>query len=130
MDDEDLREHLRTQIRDELIGVAMEARTRRLDALKEVEIGDYVLASKWYNGDPCDHFVVGFVSGFLFEELRAQGRHRVTVRDEEGKEFRRNGFRRAERITADEGAEMVRLMPFICDRPGPSVFEVLQGIRE
>jgi len=57
--------------------------------------GDYVLATKYDDGDPLDNWCVGFYDG------ERAGRHFVT--DGQGNQFRGNGFRRVERITAEEG---------------------------
>ena len=65
--------------------------------MKKVEIkkGDYVLATKWHDGDPMDHFVVGFY------DREESGRHYVV--DAEGNQFRRNGFRRVSKIDRERG---------------------------
>lgn len=87
-----------------------------------VRIGDYVLATKWADGDPCDHFVVGFVAGYT--------RHgRFLIVDNDGRNQRANGFRRAERITADEGRQLVAMMPAIGDTPGDSLWWHLARLR-
>lgn len=57
--------------------------------------GDYVLATKWRDGDPQDHWVVGFYDGFDGE------RHFVV--DNKGNQFRGNGFRRARKIKPEYG---------------------------
>jgi len=85
-------------------------------------IGDYVLATKYEDGDPCDHFVVGFVSGRL-------GDDRWMVKDGAGNNFRANGFRRVEVITEGEGHALVALFQGVSDKPGPSLWEHLDRIR-
>lgn len=57
--------------------------------------GDYVLATKWGDGDPGDHWGVGF-----YDRLH-NGRHYVL--DNGGKQIRGNGFRRVGRITPEMG---------------------------
>ena len=57
--------------------------------------GEYVLATKWGDGDPGDHWGVGFYDRF------ENGRHYVV--DRAGKQIRGNGFRRVGRITVDVG---------------------------
>ena len=57
--------------------------------------GEYVLATKWSDGDPGDHWGVGFYDRF------ENGRHYVV--DSAGQQIRGNGFRRVGRITADVG---------------------------
>lgn len=66
---------------------------------KPIKVGDYVLATKWNDGDPSDHWVVGFFTGLL--EKTGADRHMVA--DEKGNQFRGNGFRRMEKISAKRG---------------------------
>lgn len=87
-----------------------------------VKVGDYVLATKYDDGDPCDHFFVGFVSGYTHHK-------RYLIVDSEGNNQRANGFRRAEKITADEGRRLVEMMPEIGDKPGPSLWWHLGKVR-
>ena len=67
--------------------------------MSNVDIGDYVLATKWDDGDPCDHWVVGFFTGIL---PKASG-NRYMVADAEGNQFRGNGFRRIRKISLERG---------------------------
>ncbi len=62
---------------------------------EQVTKGEYVLATKFGDGDPGDHWGVGFYDRF------ANGRHYVV--DSAGKQIRGNGFRRVGRITVDVG---------------------------
>ena len=62
-----------------------------------VNKGDYVLATKWRDGDPQDHWVVGFFDRMLRED-------RFIIVDSEGQPFRANGFRRVKKISAERGA--------------------------
>jgi hypothetical protein len=89
----------------------------------QVKIGDYVLATKFADGDPCDHFCVGFVTRVNDIEGR------VFVTNGDGVSFRANGFRRAEVISPEEGAAIVAAMPQFCDKPGLSLWKRLRGIR-
>lgn len=77
--------------------------------------GDYVLATKFFDGDPCDHFFVGF-----FREMLCGDRY--LVEDGNGRLARASGFRRCERISERVGRALVAAMPFIGDRPGRSVW--------
>ena len=86
-----------------------------------MQIGEYVLATKYDDGDPCDHFVVGFISGY------SGGRWMVV--DGQNRPFRANGFRRVEKITHDEGTKLCEMMSTIGDRVGKSVWEHLAVIR-
>jgi hypothetical protein len=88
------------------------------------DVGDYVLATKYDEGDPCDHFVVGFVSGYTDHTPP-----RYMIVDNEGHNQRCNGFRRAERITETEGRMLVEIFPQIGDKIGPSVWWHLSKIR-
>lgn len=59
--------------------------------------GDYVLATKWHDGDPGDQWAVGFFDRVLRED-------RFIVVDSKGRSFRANGFRRIKKISAERGA--------------------------
>lgn len=76
--------------------------------------GDYVLATKWLDGDPCDHFVVGYFKEMLDD--------RFLVEDGNGNLFRANGFRRCERISERVGRVLVEAIPLISDRTGRSIW--------
>ncbi len=93
------------------------------DCKKDINVGDYVLATKYSDGDPCDPFAVGFVS-----EVTDKGRYIVV--DNLGVSFRGNGFRRAERISQQEGHVLVELIPRISNvRGGPSLWWHLSSIK-
>ena len=93
--------------------------------LKNISIGDYVFATKWSDGDPCDPHAVGFV-GLIDAE---QGR--VVVNDAEGNViYGHNGFRRAKKITAEEGQRMLAIMREVSDRYGPSMWGHLRRVRQ
>jgi hypothetical protein len=61
--------------------------------------GDYVLATKYKDGDPSDHFAVGFFDGMIED--------RFVVVDIGGVSLRGNGFRRCEKISGDVGARIL-----------------------
>ena len=61
--------------------------------------GDYVLATKYDDGDPGDHWAVGFFDSMLGD--------RYMIVDGNGDQFRGNGFRRCEKITSEQGEWMV-----------------------
>lgn len=56
----------------------------------ELQKGDYVLVTKYSDGDPYDHWFVGFYSHTTGD------RHHVT--DGQGQMPRQNGFRRIQKI--------------------------------
>ncbi len=60
---------------------------------------DYVLATKWSDGDPQDQWCVGFFVGML---PKVNG-DRYEVARANGALFRGNGFRRVEKITEEQG---------------------------
>lgn len=66
--------------------------------------GDYVLATKYRDGDPQDDWVVGFYTGML---PKITG-DRYMIADAEGNQFRGNGFRRVAKISAERGAWLLR----------------------
>lgn len=69
-------------------------------------VGDYVLATKYNDGDPQDHWCVGFYSGLTNPDKYDPPRYDVV--DGEGKNFRGNGFRRIKKITPERGAWMLK----------------------
>jgi hypothetical protein len=91
---------------------------------KGLQVGDYVFATKWHDGDPCDPHAVGFISKIDAE------RGRVIVSDAEGNViYGHNGFRRAKKITAEEGQRMLAIMRKLSDRYGPSMWGHLKRVR-
>jgi hypothetical protein len=71
--------------------------------------GDYVVATKYADGDPGDHFCVGFYDSFYDH----YGKARHVVVDSEGKPFRANGFRKARKVSSRRGTWMVRHLAHI-----------------
>ncbi len=68
-----------------------------------VKPGDYVLATKYSDGDPKDHWAVGFYDCELPSgHPLLSARHMVINGD--GKQMRGNGFRRVAKISAERGA--------------------------
>lgn len=59
--------------------------------------GDYVMATKWSDGDPQDHWCVGFYE-YTNEET---GKHFIV--DSEGVPFRHTGFHRMQKISQKRG---------------------------
>ena len=94
--------------------------------------GDYVLATKYNDGDPGDHWVVGFYDGLTDHQ---EPRHHVV--DGNGQRFRHNGFRRCEVITEEEGAFILEnkdnFVPLYWDDNkvlvGKSIWDWLDNIR-
>lgn len=70
---------------------------------KKFSPGDYVLATKYSDGDPGDGFAIGFYHS-CYDHF-GQTRHLVV--DSEGKQFKANGFRRVESISAERGKYLV-----------------------
>jgi len=62
--------------------------------------GDYVLATKWSDGDPQDQWAIGFFD----EMLPKSSGDRYMVIDNNGKQFCNNGFRRLKKISQTRGA--------------------------
>lgn len=72
--------------------------------MKPLQPGDYVLATKYRDGDPGDHFYVGF---FKEVYMHCGTQVRYIIVDDEGKSPRANGFRRCERIAPKLGKWIV-----------------------
>lgn len=95
--------------------------------------GDYVLATKWSDGNPGDHWCVGFYDRSDASDrppaTRIDPRHYVV--DNAGRQFRANGFRRAEKITRAEG-DFILARKDMIDAPGysgPNLWELLLAAR-
>ena len=82
-----------------------------------VPVGAYVLATKYDDGDPGDHWAVGFYLG-RFDHF---GQTRHLVGDKDGKSFRANGFRRVGVIERDFGEWLLRGADFLESSPPGSV---------
>ncbi len=71
--------------------------------MRKLQVGDYVLATKYSDGDPQDHWAVGFYS-----HTTGNGYHmRHFVVDNHGVQFRANGFRRLAKIRTIEGENLL-----------------------
>jgi len=77
------------------------------EEVADLKKGDYVLATKFEDGNGGDHWVVGFFDGPVFEDERPQRWH---IRDGNGNLFRHNGFRRVKKISAERGNWLVKNM--------------------
>lgn len=75
-----------------------------------IKKGDYVVATKYRDGDPGDQFCIGFYDR-SFNHYGIEQRHLVV--DAEGKQFRSNGFRRIARVSKKRGEWMVRNLALI-----------------
>ena len=75
-------------------------------------VGDYVLATKYGDGDPGDAWALGFYAGELDmgndrEQIKVAPRY--LVNDSSGKTIRPNGYRRVERVRKDVGAWLLNV---------------------
>lgn len=68
-------------------------------------VGDYVLATKYSDGDPQDHWAIGFFAGITAPHYDPP---RYDVVDGEGNHFRGNGFRRVKKISKERGEWMLK----------------------
>ena len=73
--------------------------------------GDYVLATKYNDGDPGDAWALGFYDG------ERDGRH--FVKDSDGKQIRIGGFRRVAPIRADVGHWLITVAAPHLERSPP-----------
>lgn len=83
--------------------------------------GTYVLATKYDDGDPLDNWAIGFFDRYL---EKSTGR-RYMVIDDKGEQFRGNGFRRAQKITAQQGRYLLDRVSEI-EQSNISVWEWLE----
>lgn len=73
----------------------------------ELVKGSYVLATKYTDGDPGDHFCVGFYDGLLDELYDSESKRHLVINGK-GEQFRNNGFRRVARISTRRGEWIVK----------------------
>jgi hypothetical protein len=64
---------------------------------RPLQEGDLVLATKYSDGGPGDHFAVGFLAGIWRSGIGSEVRYDIL--DQSGDLFRYNGFRRVDRIS-------------------------------
>jgi len=69
-------------------------------------VGDYVLATKWSDGDPGDPWALGFYAGL---DTRLPGSPRHMVHDSQGNNIRPNGYRYVRPIRKDVGAWLLNV---------------------
>lgn len=81
-------------------------------------VNAYVLATKYGDGDPKDHWAIGFYSGLTPGNYSEP---RFDVRDGDGRSFRGNGFRRIKEISQERGAWMLKHSKLI-EQGNPSVW--------
>lgn len=84
----------------------------RLEPTVSPAAGDYVLATKWSDGDPGDPWALGFYAGELDmgndrEHIKVAARY--LVHDSSGKTIRPGGFRRVARVRKDVGAWLLNV---------------------
>lgn len=87
--------------------------TQKLE--KPLYKGDYVVATKYNDGDPMDPHCVGF-----FDEMTPWGKFRVV--DSKGTQYYFGGFKKCERITAKTGAILCQLFKVVSDQRGNSIW--------
>jgi hypothetical protein len=70
--------------------------------VSDVKVDDYVLAAKWSDADPGDHWAVGFLN-----EISQDG-ERFFVGDDNVHSFRYGGFRHCMKITKELGGWLLK----------------------
>lgn len=88
-----------------------------INEIKPIEpsIGDYVLATKYSDGDPGDNWALGFYAGRMIEYTPP--RHAVV--DSQGRSLRNNGFRKVARIRKDVGRWLITVAADQLERSPP-----------
>jgi len=75
--------------------------------MNKLNIGDYVLATKWSDGNSQEQWCVGFYAGITAPHYNPP---RYDVVDENGVQFRSNGFRRVKKISKARGEWILKNM--------------------
>lgn len=76
---------------------------------RPLEVGDYVLASKYRDGDPNDPWFVGFIK----QIIRCEDYDKYKIADEDGNLLYSSMLARAERIGKANGHQLVRCKKYI-----------------
>ena len=87
-----------------------------------MEIGDYVLATKFEDADPGDNWAVGFYDGMR------HGRHMVI--DNDGNQIRHGGFRRVGLISYEVGTWLMNVAAKVLEASPPgtvNLFNMING---
>ena len=83
--------------------------------LTEPKIGDYVLATKWNDGDPGDPWAIGIYAG-----IHSRGEtQRHMVNNADGSTIRPNGFRKCHPIRKDVGRWLLTVAADELERSKP-----------
>lgn len=99
------------------------------DPLTKPRIGDYVLATKWETGSSTEPIGVGFVETEIVSSAE-RAHERWFLMDQNRRRFKSNGFRRAEKITLEEGVFIISLLPIIGNVVGVSIWLYLEQFRD
>lgn len=85
----------------------------RLETPVRPAVGDYVLATKWSDGDPGDPWALGFYAGELDmgndPEQKIKVATRYLVNDNSVKTIRPGGYRRVARVRKDVGVWLLNV---------------------
>jgi len=99
------------------------------DQENKPHVGDYVVATEWESGLLTECVGIGFVESEIIASAE-RAHKRWFLMDQNGKPFKRNGFRRAEKITEEEGFYLISILPEIGNQVGPSIWFHLERFRE
>ena len=89
---------------------------------KSLEKGDYVLATKWYDGDPGDAWAIGFY------DCELRGRHYVL--NGAGEQIRHNGYRAAGCITREVGEWLINVAAKQLEQSPPGTVNLWKMLTE
>ena len=92
--------------------------------MAQLKQGDYVVATKYSDGDPADHFCVGF-----FRDMTNHDEPRYNIVSSDGELFRGNGFKRAMRINKELG-EMITAKFETIERSDVSVWKWVRQFKK
>lgn len=77
--------------------------------MTKIKPNDYILATKYSDGDPNDPWEVGFYAGEMYYGMPGNGKAsiRYFVKDSSGKVGRMNGYRRIKKLTCEQGQSIL-----------------------
>ena len=90
-----------------------------------IKINDYVLATKYSDGDSQDHWAIGFYAG----QIEGYDPPRYDIKDINGESFRYNGFRKVKKISVSEGNHILNNIAKICGSE-KSIWKILNELRK
>jgi hypothetical protein len=92
-----------------------------------IKIGDYVIGTKYADGDPMDPWCVGFYAGTTLASNTQKIRYLIA--DDQGRTFRSDGFARVKKITQTAGNFLLQNKDHV-ERSGRSIYSIIRLVNQ